>query len=332
MAGEHYLSATDRVSDVTAAGELTDVARRQLYESIVNRLSHELGGPLAVLRGYISLWLDGTLDPRPWCTPSDIEFAAQTVEILIEEVRSIVASGDRGAPSDPGLELNAWVTSLGVRLGYSLTNLRGWFRQRDRQLALEMSFASAHAALVCERSLILFAALVRQLKAAQSVYGESIPDLERMDLADWMRRSLHEVAPAITCFGHKIIVDFPVGPTVVMASPEWLTLALVNILDNAQKFSAAQTRIHITVFKTATLAGFTVEDEGPGLPRGFTLRMFGRVDEGHGFASPGMGLGLYITGQVAKLLGGDLTFRSIERVGTSVGIRLPRVLEVGIAE
>lgn len=309
-----------------------DVARRHLYESIVNRLSHELGGPLAVLSGYVSLWLDGSLEPRPWCTRAEIQIAATAIDSLLGEVRFIVASLDATSPSRSRPELNAWVATLASRLGDQLANLQGWFQQRDRQLALQMSFASAHAALVCERSVILFGALVRQLEAIRAVYGESVPHLERIELADWIRRNLHEIAPVITCFGHKIVIDFPLRPAEVMANPELLAMALVNLLDNAQKFAPPQTRIHLTVFETATLAGFSVEDEGPGLPREFTPRMFGRIDEGLGFASPGMGLGLYISSQVAQLFGGDLTFRSIERVGTNVEMRLPRLLEVPNAQ
>ena len=309
----------------TPSGGPARGAHRHLYESMVNRLSHELGGPLAVLRGYVSLWLDGTLDPEPWCTREDIGSLAEIIDALTTEVRMVVASVGPSELASASTDLDAWVATLGSQLRGSVADLRGWFRARDRNTALQMRFSSAHAALVCERSVILFGSLVNQLEAVQEVHGDSLPQLEPIELGEWVRKSLHEIAPVVTCFGHRVVVDFPPRPAVVMANSEMLAMALVNILDNAQKFSAPQTRIQLTVFESATAAGFSVDDEGPGLPRGFALRLFGRIDEDRGFASPGMGLGLYIANQVAKLFAGKLTFRSIERVGTSFRLELPRV-------
>jgi len=71
-----------------AAGAL-EVSRRT-YDDVVNRLSHELGSPIAVLRGYFSFWLDGSLDPVPWSTREEVRLAAAQVEGLAKQAVVLV--------------------------------------------------------------------------------------------------------------------------------------------------------------------------------------------------------------------------------------------------
>ena len=327
-AGLHVTRRTivDRVPSESGYAGSGDDYRKELYQNVVNRLSHELGGPLAVLRGYMSLWLDGTLEPQPWCHCEEIIACVATIDTLIDEVGLIVAAMDRPPTAATRPDREATVADLASSLVGPVSELRSWFQGRDRSLAFKMTFAAAHAALVCERSAILFEALVRQLQVAHTVYRRSVPEIERIELAVWLRRSVHMMAPALSCFGHKIALDSPALSGVVMANPHLLAVALVNVLDNAQKFSAPHSRIQLTAFETETSSGFSIRDEGPGLPRDFELRLFGRIDAGRGFASPGLGLGLYIAKQAAELLGGTLTLRSIESCGTSVRVELPRLL------
>ena len=147
--------------------------------------------------------------------------------------------------------------------------------------------------------------------------------MEPLELSSWLRQSVHELAPAITCFGHTLALDTPTGGSVVSGNSALLSIALLHLLDNAQKFSPPRTPIRVGAFTSARTSGFVVEDGGPGLPRGFELRPFGRIDDGIGFASPGMGLGLYTASLVAHRHQGTLTFHSIENVGSNFRIEMP---------
>ena len=51
-----------------------------------------------------------------------------------------------------------------------------------------------------------------------------------------------------------------------------------------------------------------VADQGVGLPKDFSLELFGRRDSHLGFEWPGVGLGLFIARGVARAHRGDLTY------------------------
>ena len=291
-----------------------------INESVVNRLSHELGGPLAVIRGYLSLWLDGTLDPRPWSSSEEITERFGLVQGLADQVRVLV--GSIGPHGLAGGDLQQWVTKALWEMAPPIADLLEWFQTRDRDQAHQMSFASAHAALVCERNAILLQALASQLAAVQRVHGDEPTPMESIDLSAWLRQAIHELAPAVTCFGHTVSLSLSTRSVAIQGNRALLSIALLQLLDNAQKFSPSGSPILVTGFASNSAAGFEVEDRGPGLPRNFELRAFGRIDHSVGFASPGMGLGLYTAGKVAELHNGTLTFRSIERVGTSFRVQM----------
>ena len=309
----------DGVFDVGKSNSATT-----LYEPAVNRLSHELGGPLALIRGYFSLWLDRTLDPFPWCTVQEIETQFVVVDRLAGLLPVLVGSISKvGGALDSG-DLSAWIGQFDDQVARPIRELGEWFRSKNRNRVYELSFASTHAAFVCERNAILLHSLVTQLGVVQSLQrGNLAGAVEPLELSSWLRRSVHEMAPAITCFGHTLALDTPSAGAVVRANSVLLSIALLHLLDNAQKFSRPQTSIRIGAFASLRTAGFLVEDNGPGLPREFELQAFGRVDDGLGFASPGMGLGLYITSLVAKMHHGRLTFHSIENVGSTFRIEMP---------
>jgi signal transduction histidine kinase len=298
-------------------------ASRPSYSHVVNRLSHELGGPIAVLRGYFSFWLDGTLEHLPWRTRADIEHAASQLDELAKQASAMVARfGHSSEATDRGV-LDSWPAGAVASLAGRIRRLHVWFQAEDEALMRQLSTESRTAVSICQRSVILLEALVTQLATAHMVSGGEMPEMESVDLSSWLRRSIHDLAPAVTCFGHPLALDFPTHPVAIQGNPALLAVALLNLLDNAQKFSPSRAPIQVTGWERAGMTGFAVEDGGPGLPRDFGFRAFGRIDHGLGFAAPGVGLGLFTVRRVAELHGGSLAVRAVEHRGTSVGIQIP---------
>ena len=78
-------------------------------------------------------------------------------------------------------------------------------------------------------------------------------------------------------------------------------------------------------------AEISVADNGLGIKGEYLPKvstMFFRASE----CSQGAGLGLYITKEVLRKLGGTLTILSTDGVGTTVTIRLPAACAIGIQE
>ncbi len=97
-------------------------------------------------------------------------------------------------------------------------------------------------------------------------------------------------------------------PIEVMGDPDNLRGAVLNLLDNAVKYSRETVRVEVEVDKgEQDLAVIRVRDQGIGIPPNETKRIFGRF-----YRTPwaltqrvkGTGLGLFIVAQTAKRHGG----------------------------
>jgi K+-sensing histidine kinase KdpD len=169
--------------------------------------------------------------------------------------------------------------------------------------------------------------LADQLHFARRLLPEDVPlALEAVDLGCWVRSLVHAIAFAVAGTGHRLrLVSISRG-AVVLLDGRSFELALLNLLDNAQKFAPQGTAITVLVRRTARSGEVHVADEGPGLPPGLRIRPFGRIDVPHRFQAPGMGLGLSIAEHVARLHGGRLGYRARDTGrGASVGLEVPLV-------
>ena len=104
------------------------------------------------------------------------------------------------------------------------------------------------------------------------------------------------------------MINTPSGPIEVMGDPDHLRGAVLNLLDNAVKYSREKVRVEVEVSKGEhDLALVRVRDQGIGIPPNEKKRIFGRF-----YRTPwaltqrvkGTGLGLFIVAQTAKRHGG----------------------------
>lgn len=109
------------------------------------------------------------------------------------------------------------------------------------------------------------------------------------------------------------------SPTVVRADPVLLERAVLNLLDNAVKYSPPGAPIEVTVREGEVV----VADHGPGVADEDVARIFDRFYRAAGARSkPGAGLGLAIVREAARAHGGDATVESSPR-GASFRLTLP---------
>jgi signal transduction histidine kinase len=100
---------------------------------------------------------------------------------------------------------------------------------------------------------------------------------------------------------------------------------LVNLLANAAKFTPAGGRISVGVSRAENgdvLAW--VKDEGPGIAAEDLERIFRPYEQVSGTArGRGTGLGLPLSRQLARLMGGEILVESQVGVGSTFTLRLP---------
>jgi PAS domain S-box-containing protein len=101
---------------------------------------------------------------------------------------------------------------------------------------------------------------------------------------------------------------------------------LMNLVDNAIKYSPHGGRIELGVEADGEHARFTVRDEGLGIPLGEQKRIFEkfyRLDPDHRRGIGGSGLGLYICRELVRSMNGRIWVDSNPGTGTTFTFELP---------
>jgi heavy metal sensor kinase len=113
---------------------------------------------------------------------------------------------------------------------------------------------------------------------------------------------------------------------VLSADRGFLRMAVVNLIDNAVKYSPTGTTIRITLYDKRDFVEVEIEDEGPGIPEDKSDRVFDRfyrIDEGRTRDAGGAGLGLAIAKWAVEVHNGSVSLRPRVPNGAIFSIRLP---------
>lgn len=134
----------------------------------------------------------------------------------------------------------------------------------------------------------------------------------------------------------RIVAQVPTGVW-AWVDPLRLDQMVTNLLDNAIKYGAEDRPIEVALSGSVDQPGgqieISVRDYGAGIPAESRSRLFERFFQAHaeGYKS-GMGLGLFISRQVAELHGGQIEAEAPLDGGTRFVIRLPATPEAGSVE
>src|SRR5205823_8295111 len=110
----------------------------------------------------------------------------------------------------------------------------------------------------------------------------------------------------------------------VRGDHERLRQVLMNLIDNAIKYSPAGDGVEVRAYAEDGRVRIDVIDRGPGIARAdqrLIFEKFGRVTTGN--ARPGTGLGLFIARSIAEAHGGTLEVSSAPDQGATFTLDLP---------
>ena len=164
--------------------------------------------------------------------------------------------------------------------------------------------------------------MARLLESERLRKSGATAEQKPVNLHDLLVGAARQSAGAAEKKGVKITVD--AAPDAVARSDrELIGLVVQNLIGNAVKYSAGGTvRVGATCGADGR-CGIAVSDEGPGIAVEHMNRIFDAFSRGEPHGQHGVGLGLTIASQAAKLIGAELTVESKVGVGSTFRLVLP---------
>jgi len=147
--------------------------------------------------------------------------------------------------------------------------------------------------------------------------------VERVDLPELIQEVADRVA--LTASQHRIR-PVTLEPVVVRGDRDRLEQVLVNLADNAVRYSPQGGDVEVALVVQGDEAVVSVRDYGVGIPAEKQARIFQQFFRAH-MGTPydygGLGVGLYISNEIVKRHGGRMWFESQEGRGSTFFFSLP---------
>lgn len=151
--------------------------------------------------------------------------------------------------------------------------------------------------------------------------------LSRSDWFNWIREAHFEMAQSVEAKGKDLVLELPEnGETLVKFDVLKMRQVLDNLVENANKYTPAESVIRLGGSIGSEFAEVWVTDEGPGVPGGDLLKIFERfyrVDKGRARDSGGTGLGLSIVKHIIEGHKGEVWAENLEEKGLKVTVKIP---------
>ncbi|HXI16359.1 MAG TPA: sensor histidine kinase, partial [Chloroflexota bacterium] len=142
------------------------------------------------------------------------------------------------------------------------------------------------------------------------------------DLAALVREAVRSVSldPA----RHPVDLQLPSQPLMAQVDADRVVQVVIDLLDNAARFSPEGGRIEVTLVRDGHSAALAVRDHGAGIPAEQLPHVFERFYQGHADTHlSGLGLGLFVARRVVEAHGGTIALIPATGGGTRVVVTLP---------
>ena len=237
---------------------------------------------------------------------------SENVNVMLDRIEHLM-NGMKQVSDGIAHDLRSPLTRLRSRLELTLF---GKSDAEQHRAAIEDALAETESLLTTFNALLSIA----QAEAGAARGNMAIVDAGSMagDVAD-----LYD--PAAQAKGITLKAEVDEHPLTIQGDRQLLAQALVNLIDNAIKFTPADGAVTLQVKGTGNYVEIVVADSGPGIPaadRDTAIQRFVRLDNAKGV--PGSGLGLSLVAAVARLHDGELSLED-NHPGLRAILKLARV-------
>ncbi|PLZ95051.1 two-component sensor histidine kinase [Fischerella thermalis CCMEE 5268] len=154
----------------------------------------------------------------------------------------------------------------------------------------------------------------------------SSESLQKVDLKSELVQIADEYTTQEAAKHLNLTYTLPTASVIVLGDVGLLRQAVVNLLDNACKYSPAGGQVQLRLFTQSHWAVIEVIDNGIGIPEAdlpHIFERFYRVDKKRSRKTGGYGLGLSIVQQIVSAHGGHISVKSVVEKGSTFQIILP---------
>lgn len=165
----------------------------------------------------------------------------------------------------------------------------------------------------------------QMVEVARLEDGHAHLELRKLDVRTVVRGAVRDAVAAGA--DHRLQVEIPDTELLVNGNEQRLRTIVANLLSNAIKYSPDGGPVECSVAADAASVMVTVRDYGIGIDEDVAsqlFRPFERLDRKAAQGIAGTGLGLYLSRELARSHGGDITAQPTAPKGSTFVLELPR--------
>ena len=188
-----------------------------------------------------------------------------------------------------------------------------------------------------ERQVVHLTQLVDDLlDVSRIVHGKVVLKKESVELAALVSQAMDMALPLIEAKGHRIEVRLPTEPVHLEGDPVRLSQVLLNLLDNAVKYTPNGGKIELEARVEGRVIEIRVRDNGIGIPKELLPGVFDLFQQGERTldrTQGGLGIGLTLVKRLVEMHGGLLEANSAgPGLGSEFTIWLPALSGTSMAD
>lgn len=268
-------------------------------------------------RGHVIGYVSTSEDVTEW-----LRAEARLVEALATEREA----GDRLREVDRVKD--AFVSSVSHELRTPITSILGYTELLEDGALGRLEPAQSDAVDRIGRNSRRLLTLISELLTLSRLHDEArdASPAESVDLTEVVTAALAVLSPTVAGRAVELTVDVPPTPVPVAGDRDMLERVVLNLVDNALKFTPDGGRVSLSLAVHDGQAVLEVADTGIGVPLHEQQRLFDRFFRSSlavHHAIPGTGLGLSIAHKIVEHHGGTLEVDSEAGRGSTFRVSLP---------
>ena len=208
-----------------------------------------------------------------------------------------------------------------------LTAIKGFIETLQEMMTRNDPAACENFLKIIEKNVNRMIALIDDLLALsrlERLQGTDV-SFDHQDIATLIRGAVHTCQPHMTQKKITVTVDCP-GDISARVDPLLMEQAILNLLDNAVKYSPSGSAVEIAVSKKDRQVDIMIKDNGNGIETEHLPKIFNRfyrVDKARSRNEGGTGLGLAIVKHIIQYHHGKINVTSEKGRGTAFTISIP---------